>query len=280
MTVAPFPQQDLRPGLYPGISRAAYEAIPAINVSTLLHFEKSAAHAREAIVHPRKPTEALEIGTAFHCAVLEPARFANDYAAAPKVDRRTKDGKATWAKFEEENPDRELLDADDFVMVSRMRDSVWAHPIAKQMLSGIGHNEVAVVFQDEETGLLCKGLMDRISVFDGWTWIIDPKSTIDASRRGFSREIKKHHYAAKAAFYADGCNVVSPRHRRFAWIAVEKTPPYAVAVFEPDDEAISAGRSQYRRWLRDYEEAKRTNVWPGYPADVQGLGREDCSWLK
>lgn len=265
-------------GLFPGITRAEYEAIPAANASMLEHFEQSPAHAREAMIRPRKPSSAMEFGTAFHVAILEPKRFAAEYVAAPKVDRRTNAGKAAWREFEEAHPDHVALDAEEFKTISRMRDAAWGHPIASKLLGGLGLNEVAVVFRDEETGLLCKGLLDRISSFDGWTWIVDAKSTEDASRQAFCRSIKTYHYGAKAAFYLDGCYAVEPRERRFAWIAVEKTPPYGVAIYEADFSAIDAGRSKYRRWLRLYEEAMRTNEWPGYPTHIDPLGSTETEW--
>jgi hypothetical protein len=266
------------PGLYPGISRSAYEAIPAINVSSLEGFERSAAHARERMLHPPEPTEAMSLGTAFHMSVLEPDRFAKEYACAPKCDRRTKVGKEMWAQFEADNEGKELLAEDDFTTVTHMSASAWAHPIAKQMLGGVGHNEVAVVWKDEETGLLAKGLIDRISPFDGWTFIQDVKSTLDASRRAFTRQVRNLNYAAKAAFYVDGCNTVAPRDRRFALIAVEKLPPYEVAIYEIGSEALAAGRSTYHRWLRLYELAKRTNIWPGYEVETQELDAHECVW--
>lgn len=279
MTVVQMPdRREIRPGLYPGLSRAEYEAIPAINVSSLEHFERSPAHAREAMTHPPKPTDAMEFGTALHVALLEPSRFAAEYIGAPKVDRRTKEGKATWAQFEAEHANQIALDMDDFLTISRMRDAAYSHPIASKMLGGFGHNEVGVVFENEETGQVCKSLLDRISAFDGWTWVIDAKSCEDASRRGFSRSVKNYHYGAKAAFYLDGCNTVAPRERRFAWIAIEKKAPFAIAIYEPDGAAINAGRSKYMRWLRNYAEAVRDNLWPGYPAQIEALGSEDTEW--
>jgi hypothetical protein len=279
MTVANFPNRsEWKPGLYPGLDRPEYESIPAINVSTLEHFEKSAAHAREAMLHPRKPTDAMDFGTALHCAVLEPARFSKLYAAAPKVDRRTKAGKETWAAFEAEHAESICLDSDDFICIQRMRESVWSHGVAKQMLGGLGHNEVGVVSEDPEFGLLRKSLLDRISNFDGWTWIIDVKSTQDASPRGFARACRNLHYGAKAAFYIDNCNAVAPRERRFAWIAIEKEAPYAVAVYEADDTALSAGRSKWQRWMYRYAEAVRTNSWPGYELNVHPLGSDETEW--
>lgn len=272
------PNEQIRTGLYPGLTRVEYERIPAINVSTLEHFERSAAHAREAMIHPKAPSAAMDLGTALHVAVLEPARFAKEYVAAPKCDRRTKDGKQAWAEFESEHPAANVMDASDFIDVLKMRESLYRHPIAAAMLRSFGHNEVGVVWQNEETGLQCKGLIDRISPFDGWTWVIDLKKVRDASRHGFSKATKTYHYGAKAAYYLDGCNFVSPRERRFAWIAIEDYPPYAVAVYEPDDTAIAVGRSKYMRWLRLYQEAIETNTWPGYDAQIEALGSENTEW--
>lgn len=267
-----------QPGLYPGISRAEYESIEAVNVSKLERFERSAAHAREAIIHPPLPTEAMDFGTAVHCAILEPHRFSELYVAAPKVDRRTNVGKIAWAEFEAAHAGAILMDAGDFVAASRMRDAAWADETAKGLLGGQGHNEVAVVWRHAETGLLCKGLIDRIGAFDGWTWVTDVKTTADARHREFTGSIKTYHYGAKAAFYLDGCATVAPRDRRFAWIAVEKTAPYAVKVYEADASALATGRSKYSRWLRLYDEAVRTGLWPAYESGIQSLSSEETEW--
>lgn len=265
-------------GLYPGLSRAEYERIAGANASMLEHFERSAAHARQQMLHPRKPTAAMELGTAFHCAVLEPERFSREYVATIKVDRRTNEGKKAWKEFEEAHPGATVMDADDFMTVQKMRDAVWRHPIAKQLLGGLGHNEVGVVFEHGPTGVLCKGLMDRIATFDNWTWIIDLKKTTDASRDEFRWSIKRYHYGAKAAFYLDGCSTVAPRQRRFLWIAVEDEPPYEVALYEPDEDALRAGRIKYEKWLRLYEEVVRTGVWPGYETQIVQLSETDTEW--
>lgn len=265
-------------GLFPNLSRSEYEAIRAINVSSLEYFERSALHAREAMLHPKAPTAAMEVGTDLHCAVLEPERFSKEYAGTIKVDRRTTEGKKRWAEFEAEHQGMNLLDADEWVTITRMRDAVYAHPVAKQMLSGLGHNEVGIVYEHAASGLLCKSLLDRITGFGGYSWVIDLKKTQDVSRREFARSVKKFHYGAKAAFYLDGCNTVAPHPRRFAWIAVEEKSPHDVVVYEPDEDALRAGRIKYERWLYLYREAVRTNVWPGCSPDIQTLSDMDTEW--
>lgn len=282
MTVVQLPHNAIT-GLYPGIARSRYEQIAAINVSVLEHFERSAMHAREYMLHPPEPTPSMIFGTAAHCAILEPKRFEVEYAQAPKVngekiDRRTKIGRDTWEKFEAAHPGVEILKDDDWIAIQKMREAIYAHPIAKKMLSGIGHNEVAAVWQNKEVDLLCKALIDRISTYDEWTWLIDYKTCDDASRRGFSRACKSLHYGAKAAYYIDGCNEVAPRPRRFAWIAQEKEPPYAVAVYEADDSAIAAGRSKAMRWLREYRRALDTGEWNGYEPNLEPLTDRDTDW--
>jgi exodeoxyribonuclease VIII len=258
-------------GLYPGTSRAAYFAIDGANFSTLKGFAKSAAHVAEYLLHPPPSTPAMILGTHIHAAVLEPARFDRDYVLAPKVDRRTTVGKAAWATFEAENAGKELLDRDDFDLVLGIRDAVWAHPTAKALLSGAGHCEVGAVWKHERTGLACKGMMDRIGAHGGWTWIVDLKTCEDASPAGFARSVANYAYHAQAAFYLGGCNAIAPMKRRFTWIAVEKKPPYAVAVYEPDSIALDTGERRCEDWLDAYAECRRTDVWPGYPDDIQSI---------
>src|SRR5882757_7827890 len=95
-----------RPGLYPGLSRATYESIDAINISKLAYFDRTASHARHFMQHPPSPSEAMEFGTAFHMAVLEQERFVDEYIVPPECDRRTREGKATWAEFEAAHADQ------------------------------------------------------------------------------------------------------------------------------------------------------------------------------
>jgi hypothetical protein len=269
------------PDIYPGLSRAEYEAIDAVNVSSLVPFERSAAHAREQMVHPKAPTDAMNFGTAFHMAVLEPERFESSYVVPIKVDRRTNVGKAAWAAFEAEHGAKACLDAEDFRSIIVMRDAIWLHPVASALLRG-GLAEACIVFVEPETGLLCKALIDHIGEFDGWTWVADLKSCADASRYAFSRTTKTLQYAPRAAFYVDGCNIVAPRERRFVWLAVEKPAPLStfapIAFYECDVDALAAGRARYMRWLRNYLEAKTTGEWPAYPPVIEALGPKETQW--
>jgi hypothetical protein len=52
----------------------------AVGHSSLVRIMRSPAHFQEYVTHPPEPTPAMAFGTAVHCAVLEPAAFASDYA--------------------------------------------------------------------------------------------------------------------------------------------------------------------------------------------------------
>ena len=58
-------------------------------------------------------------------------------------------------------------------------------------------------------------------------------------------------------------------------MTVEKKPPYDVAVYRVDEEAIEAGQRKVDGWLRKLAEARRTGQWPGVAPDVLRLELPD-----
>lgn len=119
----------------------------------------------------------MVLGSALHAAMLEPKTFRDLYCCGIKVDRRTKAGKIEWAAFEAENAGKDILTAESWATCEAMADAIWAHPLASEILSGPGMQEVCAVWDDPETGVRCKSRMDRVSAWDGFTWIWDLKKT-------------------------------------------------------------------------------------------------------
>jgi exodeoxyribonuclease VIII len=263
---------ERKDGIYPGMKRPEYERIEAVNYSTLKHFARTPAHAREEMLHPSAPTAAMELGTALHAALLEPARFATDYVASPKFDRRTKEGKEGWAAFEESNRGKEILGPDDLASVTEMQSAVYQHPVAKVLLSSPGKNECCVLWTDPVTGLRCKSLLDRITSFAGWTTVVDLKKCRDASHFGFSGQAARLLYHEQAAFYLWGLETLDrSATRRWMWICPEDERPYCVAVYEPDADTLEQGKRLFRAHLDTYAKCQRDNNWPGYPAAAESL---------
>lgn len=261
--------KEYEPGVHRGLGFSEYLAIDAINHSTLRLFSKSAAHARQEMLHPKEPTDAQDFGTMVHSAILEPDLFRETHVVAPKVDRRTREGKATWAAFEAENKGCTIVKAEDYEKITGILESVWQHPLALRLLTPKGLSEVVVVWKDNAG--LCKARIDKLTTYDGYTVILDIKTTVDASQWAFSRAVAKYGYHGQAAFYLDGCNAVAHATRRFITLAIEKEPPFACALYEYGATTIEQGRHNYQKYMRELNEALTTGVWPGYPTPIQPL---------
>ena len=84
---------------------------------------------------------------------------------------------------------------------------------------------------------------------------------------GFARSVATFRYHVQASHYLTGLHGAE----RFVFIAVEKTAPYAVAVYELDAAAMAAGNELRQRDMRVIADCQATNEWPGYGDDCQTL---------
>jgi len=100
---------------------------------------------------------------------------------------------------------------------------------------------------------------------------IDLKTTVDASPRGFAREIARMDYHAQAGWYTLGLERVFGAPHRWLWIAVEKEAPYAVAVYELAHDDLMLGRETALRWLEQWRACERSGIWPGYGDAIQSI---------
>ena len=236
-----------------------YHADQSIGHSGILKMLKSPAHLRETLDHPQPPTLAMAFGSAVHTYVLEPERFSEEFVVAEKFDRRTKEGREAAARFEEANQGKTLISPEDLATLSLMRAAVLAHQGAASLLEQ-GEAELSAFWSDSATGIACRGRPDW---FNGMA-IVDLKSCIDASSRGFSRAIANLGYDVQAAFYVDGIKRVTGMELPFLFVAVEKEAPHAVAVYRADPEIIEIGRKKYQAALQLLKWCQESGTWPAY----------------
>lgn len=260
-------------GIFPSVSWETYSSWHALRSSYLRHFERSPAHARAALLEPQDPTREMDLGTALHCAILEPHAFESRYVLGLEHPRRSNAEKAAHAAFEAEHAGKGILKHDEWATVERVREAIWKQPWAPELLGGKGANELSAVWKDAELGALCKLRIDRYTgSFEGFPMLVDLKSCRDASKPAFQRSIVNYGYDLQSALYLDGLGTVQPHPRRFCWVAFEKEPPYAAAVYEPDDACLERGRTLYKRAIAQHLECTRTGIWHGYPTHVQVIG--------
>lgn len=270
---------NMKPGIYYGITNADYHGGPGVSKSLLDLVRRSPLHARYALDHANdnEPTPAQALGTAFHTLLLEPDVFDAEYVLAPKFDRRTKQGKADAEAFALEHVGKQPLQADAWEQLHAMRDAVMAHPAARALLTGAaGLAEQSVYWNDPATGQLCRCRPDFWRQ-DGI--IVDVKTADDASQDGFARAAYNWRYHVQHAFYVDGINTMRDQTsatdvqpvRAFVFLVVEKKPPYAVAVYSLEPDAVELGRAAYRADLDRMHDCITSNKWPGYGDVVQSL---------
>ena len=72
----------------------------------------------------------------------------------------------------------------------------------------------------------------------------------------------------QAAYYIDLCQEQGLDINRFVFVVVEKTEPYAVSVFELEQDYIDLGRAQYKKHLRTLSECLEADLWPSYSSTI------------
>jgi len=266
----------MKTGIHTGISNEEYHAGSAISKSGLDLVARSPLHYWAANLdpnrEPREETPAMAFGTAVHTAILEPETYRDRYVVMPKVDRRTKEGKAIAEAFEAQaaQNNAQLISQIDDEKIDRIMHSVHDHPVAKKLLA-TGIAEVSAYWTDSETGVECRVRPDWL-IADPLA-IVDVKTTQDGSLEGFRSSSWKWRYHTQAAFYLDGIAAATgERPDSFMFLVVEKDAPFAVSVFYADPEFLIAGREEYRRCLRIYAECLASGKWPGYSTDIRAVG--------
>ena len=91
------------------ISNKEYRAREGVSSTDLKKIAKSPAHFRYWKDNPEESTPALLFGRAVHKYVLEKDKFNDEFAVAPEVNKRTKEGKAQWLLFQDQNEGKTLF---------------------------------------------------------------------------------------------------------------------------------------------------------------------------
>ena len=123
---------DIKPGIYRDIPSYDYHNGKGLSSSNLKDLLRSPLHYITNVKLGNKETPAMKLGTATHCAILEPERFDIEYIEAPYIDRRTKDGKALWSELEQSG--KIVLTHEEYSNVTSMAKAVSEHELASKLL--------------------------------------------------------------------------------------------------------------------------------------------------
>lgn len=250
------------------MTNAAYHSHCAVSKSHLDLINQSPLHYWARFLDPDRikpePTPAMILGSAFHTLVLEPHLFTREYVEAPQdINRRTKAGREEWEAFEKASEGKTVLTSAQIEQLNAMAQSVKDHPAARLLLSQEGKAEQTFMWTDDATGEQCKCRPD----WHAGSIVVDLKTTQSASPENFSKSVSSFRYHVQANWYLRG----TPGAEQFLFIACEKEPPYAVAVYAASAEMVAAGGRAADRNLQLLAECRASNKWPSYSTTIQNL---------
>jgi len=262
------------PGLHLNVPFEDYQSWDAVNFSTLKNIRGTASKCKYAMDNPKEMTDAMKNGQTLHVATLEPGRFDGMFHICPPANGTTKEGKEILAYNTQLASDakkimiRQRFAADESKLEALeaykgMAASIHRSKAARMFLKAQGQNEVSMLWNDAETGLMCKGRIDRLC--ESLNYVVEIKSTRDADDWSFGKDVASMGYHAQAACYLNGLRNITGKSFYHVIIAVESVAPFDLKVHMLDDAAIQIGLLKYREWLTRFAECKKTNQWPGYP---------------
>ncbi|WP_105466889.1 exodeoxyribonuclease VIII [Escherichia coli] len=257
--------EDIELGIYYGISNENYHAGPGVSKSQLDDIADTPAlylWRKNAPVDTTK-TKTLDLGTAFHCRVLEPEEFSNRFIVAPEFNRRTNAGKEEEKAFLMEcaSTGKTVITAEEGRKIELMYQSVMALPLGQWLVESAGHAESSIYWEDPETGILCRCRPDKI--IPEFHWIMDVKTTADIQR--FKTAYYDYRYHVQDAFYSDGYEAQFGVQPTFVFLVASTTVEcgrYPVEIFMMGEEAKLAGQQEYHRNLQTLADCLNTDEWP------------------
>lgn len=243
-----------------GVDFDLYRKANGVNVSSLKEFNRSPLHYRYAKDNPKPTTAAMSLGTAAHCATLEPERFAAEFVTWTGAVRRGKEWDAF--KADAEAAQRLVLTEDERDTALAIAAAVRACPEAMVYLRR-GHAEVSMTWQHDEPEMILKGRVDWLTTIDGADIVVGLKTTRDLRPREFAAQAARLCYHWQWAYYADGYERITGRIPVMVEIVVESAAPHAVAVYRIPEHVLERGRQEYRAALEQLVQCEASGVWPG-----------------
>jgi hypothetical protein len=246
--------------LIPQMDAASYHNSAGISkhgLDLIRHAPALYLHRKE---NPEEQTPAMRWGTLAHTVILEPDKFDDEVYVLPPCDRRTKEGKETYAQAMREAAGRTVITLDDAKQLEGMKNAFYADKACRNTLHDLEHIEASCYWIDKTQDVQCRARPDAIRK-DGV--VIDYKTTDNASPSAFLRSVMNFRYHVQAAYYLDGIKAITGNDGTFIFIAQEKKPPYLSCVYIVGQDMIEQGRKEYQQDLATYKTCMETGDWSG-----------------
>jgi len=254
-------------GLYDDIAEAAYhadvESISQTGIKTLL---TAPALYHWGLTHPPPPKDTYDLGHVAHTLILGvgshpevPHRFDPKTKAdlGEAEDMRSPSTRAHAAEIRAAGNIPLLRKEID--KAEAMAESLQRHAFAMEILTE-GKPEVTGYLEHQVTG-------QRRRVRVDWLHpqvLGDVKTAESADPDVFKKRAAEYGYFIQAPYYLDVLRALGHPAKAFAFVVIEKNPPYPVSVIQLGARSIKLGRKRYTQGLEILRDCKEADVWPGY----------------
>jgi len=229
-------------------------------------FKKNKKQFEYGLTHDLvKQTKAMADGTAVHSFFLERDNFNADYVTKPAdIKLNTKVGKE-WAQ---EHQDKIIIDSEFSNNLLEMEKSFMDSP-AKLIYDIQGQTELSYFWDDLGT---IKGKCRPDWISDDGSIVVDVKTTIDASPKGFQKSISNWGYHLQLGWYLRGLQKLGLDSYDFIFIAIEKTPPFCVGVYRANQDMINFAMKELDQLMPEIQTAMVSKEFPDYTPEITSIG--------
>jgi len=250
-------------GLYENMSGSLYHSLKMYLNSTAIK-TMSKTTKRNAVFQREQPqvyNAAFGTGTAFRCLALTPHQYANEICLEPDCDKRTKEGKEIYSKFQEwknTKPEITAITEEQENIVFGMHESLQKQTNIYSKIVGAEYKEVSL-FQ-AETKQWMKVRFDALDVKSGLA--IDIKTMREpVSADNFQKACKQYGYILQSAYYSYVARSLGIEVKDFAFVCCETNPPYECAAYIVDPELIKLYEAQIPQLLEAWG-SEENSTWP------------------
>ena len=272
-------EPEIGAGVHFGVSFEDYRAIKATNWSLLKLIGESMERFRYEVQHPKPPNDDYIRETMFHAFSQDPActtyaEYPETYPAIVKKEEVQKPWnmnanfcRAFVADLAAQGV--KIVPHDKMWDARRMSERIRSLPSAMMLIEG-GEFEVTLVWQDEATGLWCKGRLDVLK--NGG--IGELKGTRqNINNDSWAKVCRGMGYFGQVAMYVDGAlaaGIPKLDVPLFRFMVCMNTPPYSAAcwdIYDVEDSESRAflefGRAKVSGYLAAVKQALDDEWWPG-----------------
>ena len=247
-----------------GMPEDEYHSHDSVSKSMLDLVNRSPAHL--AYAQKREPTRNMAIGSAIHCAVLEPQRFEQDYMVLHGINDRRKSEYREAVKARSADL---VLTGNEGDNVLGMQAAIQLNQTAQAALELGGYAELSAFVMCPDTGVQLRCRYDWVSLINHDC--IDLKKTQDIRYDAFQKSVANYRYHVQDAFYSYVYQLITDSKLRFRFLTVEEQQPHANKLYELDTEAKQVGARRFKDDLATYKQANESGDWQGIAQDDELL---------